>query len=58
MLRRIYGLFGILIIAGYGYVDWSGLELGRGHRQFVPQGLRSGSGGYRSFWYSGFHGGK
>jgi hypothetical protein len=57
MLRRLYALFGMAVVLGYGYVDWRGLELHPSHRQFVPQGLRS-HGGYRSFWYSGYHGGK
>ena len=58
-MRMFYGILGSLIILGYGFADWKGLELGRSHRQYVPAGLRSAShGGYRSFWYSGFHGGK
>ncbi len=58
-MRTFYALLGSLIVLGYGFVGWRGLELGRSHRQYVPQGLRSAShGGYRSFWYSGFHGGK
>jgi hypothetical protein len=58
-MRNFYGILGMLIVLGYGYADFRGLELGPSHRQTVPQGLRSAShGGYRSFWYSGFHGGK
>lgn len=58
-MRTFYALLGSLIVLGYGYADWKGLELGRSQRQYVPHGLRSAShGGYRSFWYSGFHGGK
>lgn len=58
-MRKLYTFFGLVVLLGYGYVDWRGLELTPSHRKFVPQGLRSaGHSGYRSFWYSGFHGGK
>jgi hypothetical protein len=58
-MRTFYAILGSLIILGYGYVDWRGLELRPSHRQFVPGGPRSArQGGYRSFWFSGYHGGK
>ncbi len=60
MLRTLYALFGAAVILGYGYVGWRGIEpMTRTHRQYVAGGLRGAShGGYRSFWYSGYHGGK
>jgi hypothetical protein len=58
-MKTLYTLFGIIIIAGYAYIDLRGLELTPQHRQFVPQGLRAAAhGGYRSYWSSGYHGGK
>jgi hypothetical protein len=58
-MRRLYGIFAMIILATYAYVDARGLELTPHKKQFVPHGLRSVShGGYRSFWYSGYHGGK
>jgi hypothetical protein len=58
-MRRFYGALGLLVLLGYGFMDWRGLEPRLPRRQYSPQGLRSAShGGYRSFWYSGFHGGK
>ena len=58
-MRRLYALFGIAIVAGYAFVDWRGLELRPTRRQFAPQGLRGAAhGGYRSYWFSGYHGGK
>jgi hypothetical protein len=58
-MRKFYAVLGTLIVLGYGFVDWRGLELGPSHRQTVQHGLRSAAhGGYRSFWYGGFHGGK
>jgi hypothetical protein len=58
-MRRLYAIFGIAIVAGYAFVDWRGLELRPTRRQFVPQGLRAAAhGGYRSYWSSGYHGGK
>jgi hypothetical protein len=60
MGKAIYALFGLLVILGYSYVTWRGVTIGGApQRQYVPGGLRGAShGGYRSFWYSGFHGGK
>ena len=50
-MRKLYTLFGLVVLLGYGYVDWRGLEITPSHRKFVPQGLRSaGHSGYRSFW--------
>ena len=58
-MRKLYALFGIFIIAAYGFVDYRGMELMPQKKQFVPHGLRSAAhGGYRSYWYGGFHGGK
>ena len=59
MFKGLYAVLGALVIAGYGFVDWRGLELRTTKRQFVPQGLRAAAhGGYRSYWYGGLHGGK
>jgi len=59
MARVLYTLFSIAVIGGYGFIGWRGLGIMPTHRQYVPHGLRSAShGGYRSFWTSGFHGGK
>lgn len=59
MARAIYTLFSILVIGGYGFIGWRGVEIRPSHRQYAPHGLRSAPhGGYRSFWTSGFHGGK
>lgn len=60
MGKVIYAAFGLLLLAGYSAVIWRGYEISTpGQRQYVGGGLRGAShGGYRSFWYSGFHGGK
>jgi len=59
MGRMLYTLFSIVVIGGYSIIGWRGAGLRPTHRQFVPHGLRSAShGGYRSFWFGGFHGGK
>ena len=58
-MRKLYAAFGLFVLLGYGFVDWRGLELTPHKKQFVPHGLRSAAhGGYRSFWFSGYHGGK
>ena len=61
MGKVIYAVFGLLVILTYGYATWRGVMLfgGASQRQVVAGGLRGASHtGYRSFWYSGFHGGK
>lgn len=60
MKKAAYAVFGLLVVLGYSAAVWSGLAMtGPTHRQYVPGGLRGAShGGYRSFWYTGFHGGK
>ena len=59
MFKTIYALFGILVLAGFSFVTWRGIQPGVGQRKYVAEGLRGAAhGGYRSFWYSGFHGGK
>ncbi len=54
----LYTLLGLVLVATYAIADFRGLELPMTSRNVVPQGLRGARGGSRSFWYSGFHGGK
>jgi len=59
MFKAIYGIFGILVLTGFSFLTWRGIQPGTGQRKYVAGGLRGAAhGGYRSFWYSGFHGGK
>jgi len=59
MMRRLYLVLALLIIGGYGYADWRGFEpfvqTTRGNAQ---QSIRGAHGGGRTFWYSGYRGGK
>lgn len=62
MLSRAYLIIGLLIIAGYGWLAFTGKELGDPARQRISADVRNSPGGYRSFhtsiWYAGFRGGK
>ncbi len=59
MIRGLFMVVGLIVLSGYGYAEWRGLSMHRSQRTFIPHGLRSAShGGYRSYWNSGFHGGK
>ena len=64
MLRTVYLISGIAILALYGVVAFSGWEFGTPDRERVSaaevRDVRSSPGGYRAFhfWHSGFHGGK
>jgi hypothetical protein len=56
----VLGVFGGLVIAGYAAFAFTDYEPGSPQREAIPAGMRSATGGYRSFhfWHSGYHGGK
>jgi hypothetical protein len=58
-MRRnlLYALFGIVVLAVYAHNDLRGREFPTTRRTVAPQSMRGAHGG-RSFWYSGYHGGK
>ena len=60
MLTKFYLIIGIIIIAAYGLIAFTGKEFGDPARQQVPADVRQSPGGYRSFhfWHSGYLGGK
>jgi hypothetical protein len=58
MLRALYVLVGLLIVGGYGYAGYRGLEVPRAQKGIAPQGARGAHGGARTFWYGGYRGGK
>jgi hypothetical protein len=60
MLSKFYLVSGIIIIALYGWVEFSGKEFGDPQRDMIPADVRNSPGGYRSFhfWHSGYRGGK
>ena len=58
MLSKIYLAIGIIIIALYGWVAFTGKEFGDPERDKIPADVRQSPGGYRSFHVVGFHGGK
>jgi hypothetical protein len=60
MLTKLYLIIGMIVIAGYGLIAFTGKEFGDPERQRVPADVRQSPGGYRSFhfWHSGYRGGK
>jgi hypothetical protein len=61
MLTKFYLVLGIIIIAAYGLIAFTGKEFGDPDKQRVPPEARQSPGGYRSFhvfYYSGYRGGK
>jgi hypothetical protein len=61
MMKKFYALFATLIIAGYGYAGFRGVELRPTKKGYAPRGQSIGrgtQGGSRAFWYGGYRGGK
>ena len=58
MMRGLYVLFALLVIGGYAYASRTGWEMTSTKRGFAPQGVRGTHAGARSFWYTGYRGGK
>lgn len=57
MLKKLYLLFGLLVIGGYAYASWRGLEITATKKQLSPQGVRGTTGG-AVFYRGGYRGGK
>lgn len=55
--RALYTILALLIIGGYAYAGFRGMELPRGEQGFAPKG-RGTHGGPGVFWYGGYRGGK
>lgn len=58
MLKWLYVLVGMFLIAAYGYAGFTGYELSLRKKGFAPQGMRGTHGGARTFFYGGYRGGK
>ncbi len=58
MLRALYVLFGLLVIGGYAYTSWNGLELRQTKKQLSPQGVRATQSGGGVYYRGGYRGGK
>lgn len=58
MLRALYIVLALLVIGGYAYSAYRGLELSTAERGRQPEGLRGRAGVAPVFWYGGYRGGK
>jgi hypothetical protein len=58
MLRVLYVLFGLLVIGGYAYASWNGLELRQVKQKLSPQGVRASQGAGGVYYRGGYRGGK
>jgi hypothetical protein len=61
MLRILYILFAVIVLGGYAYAGFRGLEVTRPRKAFAPQSqqsMRGARGSSRTFWYGGYRGGK
>ena len=57
MLKKLYLLFGLLVVGGYAYASWQGLELTKTKKELSPQGVRGTTGG-AAYYRGGYRGGK
>ncbi|HEY0143785.1 MAG TPA: hypothetical protein VGF48_23055 [Thermoanaerobaculia bacterium] len=57
-MKFLYAILGILIIGGYGFATLTGYELRSARKSYAPANIRGAHSGARSFWYTGYHGGK
>jgi hypothetical protein len=59
-MNRVGIILGSVLLCGYAFVAFSGIEFGDPERERIPPDVRQSPGGYRSFhfWHSGYHGGK
>ena len=58
MLKALYLVVGLLIVGGYAYAGYRGLEISTARKQVARPGMRGAAGGSRVFWYGGYRGGK
>ena len=62
MLRVLYIVFAAVVIGGYAYAGFQGMEMTRPKKGFTPQSqqssIRGARGSSRTFWYGGYRGGK
>lgn len=58
MLKALYVVVGLLIVGGYAYAGYRGLEISTVRKQVARPGMRGGAGVSRVFWYGGYRGGK
>jgi hypothetical protein len=59
-LHWLNWLVGLTVLAAFGWAGLSGWHYVDERPKFLPRGVRTAPGGYRSyhFWHSGWHGGK
>jgi hypothetical protein len=58
MARAFYCLVALIVIGGFAWGNWRGVEVFPTKKGSVPQGMRGAHGGARTFWYGGYRGGK
>ena len=58
MVKGLYVVLAVLILTGYGWAGFRGLELSTTRKGIAQQGVRGAVGGSRTFWHGGYRGGK
>lgn len=57
-MKKLYALFGLLVVFGYSFAVANGWEMRTSKRRFVPQSVRGKQTGGGGVFYGGYRGGK
>lgn len=58
MLKGLYVAFALLIVGGYAFANYTGMDFHKTKKGIAQKGVRGAHGGARTFFYGGYRGGK
>jgi hypothetical protein len=58
MFRAFYMVLALLVIGGYAFTAYRGMEISTARKRTAPAGIRGRAGVAPVYWYGGYRGGK